>query len=78
MRAGKLRAGYARSGAFAMGYALEAAVLREWGRRDAADPPSTGFGAELHGSLMFIDVGVGAYRMRTGTSQFAFSVGLVL
>ena len=78
IRAGKLRLGYARTGAFAIGYAVEASLLREWGRRGAADLPSTGYGVELHGSMMFIDVGVGLYRWPTTTSRFTVSAGLVL
>ena len=75
LRAGKLRAGYAVSGAFATGYALEAAVLREWrgGRRGA-----TLYGGEVHGSLTFVDVGIGAYVGAGRRGRLAFSAGLVL
>ena len=77
LRAGKVRLGYARTGAFATGYAVEAAALRHWGggrRRDV-----TALGLEAHGSLMFIDLGLGYYPARAGQAALmAASVGLVL
>lgn len=77
LRAGKVRLGYARTGAFATGYAVEAAVLRHWGVGQRAD--ATILGLEAHGSLMFIDVGLGVYPGRSGEQGIlAASVGLVL
>jgi hypothetical protein len=75
LRAGKLRAGYAASGAFATGWALEAAAMREWGgeRREA-----TLYGGEAHASLMFVDLGVGLYAHPGGRRRLALSLGLVL
>ncbi|CAA9297541.1 MAG: hypothetical protein AVDCRST_MAG11-599 [uncultured Gemmatimonadaceae bacterium] len=80
LRAGKVRAGYGRTGPFAAGYSLTAAYLRAWGR---GDPRWTAggrdhAGAELHGSLMFVDVGVGAYRPLRGPggARAVLSVGL--
>lgn len=78
LRAGKLRVGYARTGAFAVGYAVEAVVVREWGRGGHHDLPSTGYGVELHGSGMFLDLGVGAYRRASGVTRLSLSAGLVL
>lgn len=78
LRAGKLRVGYARTGAFAIGYAVEGAVMREWGRRGRADLPSIGYGVELHGSGMFLDVGIGAYRQTGGGIRLSLSAGVVL
>lgn len=79
LRAGRVRAGYARTGSFAIGYALEAAVLREWGRDGVRELPRTSLGMEVHGSALFMNAGVGFYAPRGGgAGRMTFSVGLVL
>lgn len=78
LRAGKLRLGYARTGAFAFGYALEAAAMREWAGSGVDTLPSASYGVELHGSALFMDLGVGLYRRARGGSRFTLSAGLVL
>jgi len=78
LRAGKLRLGYAVTGGFAIGYSLEGAVLREWGRDGKPELPRTLYGVELHGSMAFIDLGLGGYAGgAAGATRLAFSAGLV-
>ena len=78
LRAGKIRFGYAVTGSFAVGYSLEGAVLREWGRDGKPELPRTLYGVELHGSMAFIDLGLGGYAGgAAGATRLAFSAGLV-
>ena len=79
LRAGKLRFGYAVTGPFAIGYSLEGAVLREWGHDGKPELPRTLYGFELHGSMMFIDLGLGGYAGGSGgATRLALSAGLVI
>jgi hypothetical protein len=71
VRAGKLRVGWVVTGAFATGYAIEAAALRVW------DDAQTLPGVEVRGTYFFIDGGLGFFAGRK-ERRLSLSVGVSL
>ena len=74
--AGKVRLGYGSSGSSATGVSGTIAGLYHWGDGPWSEPGRVHLGAELHLSLMYIDVGFGWYQaLQSGKLRFAFSLG---